>query len=226
MSLLLQRIPAAKKSEYLGEITKEEIAATLCSFNLFKVPDIDAVFTRDFDLYKKELMENLHKEFNAWRTDPSKIKTEMVSGKTLLFNKKKNTFTAPKDMRPITLLNSAYKLFTKIIANRILQATRRSKKWDNEQQCILKGRRGIVGVHMFSEATRVFVNRVARRSISIAYIDYEKAYDSVNPKALLSILEKIIGIISELEVVREFMGKWETRLYDPISDKCSEKNKI
>ena len=57
----------------------------------------------------------------------AKLKPKEVSGKTLLFNKKKNTFTTRKNMRLIILLNSTYKLFTKIIANRILQTTLRNK---------------------------------------------------------------------------------------------------
>ena len=44
----------------------------------------------------------------------------------------------------------------------------------------------------------MFVNRVARILIFIVYIDYEKAYDSVSHKALLSILKTPIDRIPEL----------------------------
>ena len=53
-------------------------------------------------------------------------------------------------------------------------------KWEKSQNYLFPNRNEVLDVHLESKATRFFINRIARRSMGVTYLDFTKAYDSVD----------------------------------------------
>ena len=89
---------------------------------------------------------------------------------------KKGDPTAPGNYRPITLLCSDYRLLTKVLATRLGKAL--STVISPEQCAFLPLRR--IGASIFFLRHLPHLMRVQRRSAVVAFLDFAKAYDTVD----------------------------------------------
>ena len=80
-----------------------------------------------------------------------------------------------KNYRPICLLSNMYKLFTKIITTRL------EKKLDENQPTTDH----IHAIHQLKEKCREY-----NIPMCVAFVDYEKAFDSVQTQAILPSLQE------------------------------------
>jgi hypothetical protein len=95
--------------------------------------------------------------------------------------------------RPISLLNCSYKIFTKVLTNRIGGVV--DRLIESNQAAFTKGRFILESVVITHEVLHSVYH--AKQRGFVLKLDYEKAYDKVNWFFLLDILEK-----------RGFEGKW------------------
>ena len=91
-----------------------------------------------------------------------------------------------KNYRPICLLPNMYKLFTKIITTRL------EKKLDENQPREQAGFRSkysttdhMHAIHQLKEKCREY-----NMPLCVAFVDYEKAFDSVHTQAILTPLQE------------------------------------
>ena len=88
--------------------------------------------------------------------------------------------------------------------------------WDRDQQALNKSRRGCLDAHLISEVAIKMCRKVLRKTLNIAYIDFQKAYDSVSHIGLLKILEKTVAgqVCLEkqrlLNTLKTLMTTWKT----------------
>lgn len=88
--------------------------------------------------------------------------------------------------RPISLLNCSYKIFTKVLTNRINRVADRIIS--SKQSAFIKRRyilESVVTAHEISHS----VHQLGDQDV-VLNLDYEKAYDKVNWEFLLEVLEK------------------------------------
>lgn len=81
-----------------------------------------------------------------------------------------------KQFRPICLLNVSFKIFTKLIAERL--ASKAQQLIDPCQTALIRGRYILDGVVMLHEIAHEM--RTKKKKGVILKIDFEKAYDSVH----------------------------------------------
>ena len=114
----------------------------------------------------------------------------LVMGRTVLIPKEGCQGKADQ-YRPITCLNTGYKLLTAVI-NTLLQAhVEEYTSIPAEQRALCKGRRGCLDALMIdSMVTHEAMLR--RRNLSVAWRDYQKAYDRV-PHGWLKLVLQLIG---------------------------------
>lgn len=119
-----------------------------------------------------------------WQTNTVPI--EMKKAYIILIPKKKDS-NLPQDMRPITLLNSMYKLLDKIITSR-LQTDLKNKEIMNEAQAGFTKSRSCPG-QIFTLNTIIDLRKKKNQPTFCAYLDLAKAFDSVNRKLLFETME-------------------------------------
>ena len=106
----------------------------------------------------------------------------------VIFFKKGNT----KDIKnyiPICLLSNMYKLFTKIITTRL------EKKLDENQPREPAGFRSKYSTTYHIHAINQLKEKCHEYNIPmcVAFVDYEKAFDSVQTQAILTLLQEQVG---------------------------------
>lgn len=101
-----------------------------------------------------------------------------------------------RDFRPISLIGSIYKLFSKVPSKRLKGVM--SKLVNSQQMTFLKGRQIMDVVFVANE---VVESRLKQNKPGITCkLDIEKAYDHVNWSYLFNLLEKMgFGICTEMD---------------------------
>ena len=121
--------------------------------------------------------------------------------------------TLPSNYRPITLLNTDYRLLAKVLANRCLVYV--SHLISREQCTFLKGRN--IGESIM--LLQLLPHQLAAEGHSgalVAFLDFRKAYDSVNREFLREVLLKI-------GVGHKFVA-WVMLLLSPSTTACAVLN--
>jgi hypothetical protein len=154
--------------------------------------------------------EVLAAQFQRLVTGEDDIPDFLATGITYM--KPKTTDTAqPKNYRPITCLPTLYKLMTSIITAKITEHLTAQNVLTVEQNGCRSGSRGtkeqlLVDMVVTSQAYH------EQRNISIGWIDYKKAFDSV-PHAWLVRCLKLYKVDSTLtDFLQVCMSRWSTVL--------------
>ncbi|CAD6199453.1 unnamed protein product [Caenorhabditis auriculariae] len=139
----------------------------------------------------------LAKHFSTYLKEAS-IPVQWKVSKTILIPKKGDVSDL-NNFRPISLLSVVYKLFTKVILNRL------EKKLDDFQPVSQAGfRRNFCCMDHIHTLTQVVErHREYKLPLAIAFVDYKKAFDSVEVNAILNslvsagIATKYVDLISD-----------------------------
>jgi exonuclease III len=95
--------------------------------------------------------------------------------------------TNPEQYRPITLLNTDYRVLAKVLANRLLRCM--GTLISPEQSAFVRGRHIGNGVMLLQLLPHVMA-RQRHAGAVVAFMDFKKAYDTVNRAFLLRILSE------------------------------------
>ncbi|MFH4978111.1 hypothetical protein AB6A40_004820 [Gnathostoma spinigerum] len=158
-----------------------------------KIPGKDDISVEVLYAGGYTLWRALAKQFTAYMAQ-CKVPSDWKSSKTILLYKKGDREDF-KNYRPICLLSTIYKLFTKIISNRL------SRTFDEQQPREQAGLRG-----GYSTIDNIFVlNHLLQKSIEhnlplcLVFVDYEKAFDSVETNAVFNALKQQDNYINVIE---------------------------
>ena len=175
--------------EHLNEINKfineKEIEIAIDSLNSDSAPGSDGLTADFYKILKKKKITDLYELFNNIFLKGKMPKTMRQAIVKLLY--KKNDHKNIKNWRTISLLNTDYKILSKIIVNRLIPI------FENHtlpQQCTgLPGRR-IENIHYNIQALLELANQ-KNENLAIMSIDFEKAFDKISHQFIFKIMEKL-----------------------------------
>ena len=140
----------------------------------------------------------------SWNEDPEGIPEWVTLGRTVLLPKTED-LSFEEEYRPITCLNTSYKLFTGMIGRYMRDHARRNEIWDEGQLGASEGVLGTVHQQLVDECIMDEV-REHKRDLAVAFCDYRKAYGKVHhdwmvmvydwmgvPKPLINKLRKLMS---------------------------------
>lgn len=145
----------------------------------------------------------------------------MKSGKTLpqrwitdgriVLVHKSGSRSDPSNFRPIACLNTCYKLVTGLIAAYLDQYVRERKILYNEQIALRGGVWGCTHAHILDQTLVADAQNQKQRPISVAWIDYAKAFDSVPHSYIRWILEVMQVPVQLRTFLNNIMIQWRVK---------------
>ena len=148
--------------------------------------------------------------FNQSLELPDEIPDWLTHGRTVLLPKTED-LSNERNYRPITCLNTCYKIFTGMIGNYMKEHAERNNIWDRIQLGTYSEVLGTVEQLIIDNAT-MDKARNQHRNLAVALYDYQKAYDMVRHDWMIRVSqwmgvpEKVVYVIVKL------MEGWKTRL--------------
>ncbi|XP_044755036.1 uncharacterized protein LOC123313989 [Coccinella septempunctata] len=190
-------------------ITRGDIAETVKRLRNWTAPGVDGICN-----YWWKAMSTAHNQLALHLQEiiqnPEKAPKYFTMGITYMLPKK-GDLTQPQNYRPITCLPSVYKILTSVIGFKISTHIRNNRILAWEQNGCKKKARGCKELLVIDNV----VTKQARRrlkNISMCWIDYQKAYDSVPHSWLVEIL-RIYKISPDIiHLWEHLMGTWRTTL--------------
>lgn len=191
------------------DVTEAEVKETLKKMKNYSAPGPDAI---NGFWWKKLGAVHAHiaRVFNEYARNPESIPNWVAEGRTVLIYKKGDP-TKPENYRPITCLNTIYKVFTSLLQQIILHRIEPVWKEIYEQRGTKKGMAG-VRENLIIDRSVCQDAIYFKRNLSMAWIDYRKAFDCTSHALIMEILErmkvnrKVLGVLAKLFTI------WKTRV--------------
>lgn len=177
--------------------------------------------------YKKfsSIHNHLHKFLNNFIQEPSILPKYITEGVTYMIPKDYTDFTNPAKYRPITCLQTLYKILTACISEIVYTHLDKYKILAEQQKGCRKASQGCKEQILIDS---VILSQVCKTKSDLftMYIDYQKAYDSVPHSWLIQVLEiyKIHPTI--ITFLKSTMTNWTTRLRLTTQHKVIDTNAI
>nr|ADI61818.1 endonuclease-reverse transcriptase [Bombyx mori] len=171
-------------TDELPDVSVDEIRLALRQLKNGKAPGDDGITTELLKAGGTPLLVELQKLFShvihRGRT-PKAWNNSIV----ILFFKKGDK-TLLKNYRPISLLNHIYKLFSRVITNRL------ARRFDEFQPPEQAGFRSGYGTIDHIHTVRQIIEKTTEynRPLCLAFVDYEKAFDSIETWSVLDSLRR------------------------------------
>lgn len=167
-----------------GKFTKSECKKALKEFGNQKSPGNDGLTAEFYKYFWEDLGDSLVNCFNE-AYDKGTLPCSQRQSVITLLDKNKDRLLL-KNWRPISLLNTDYKIVSKTLANRlteILPSVIRSN-----QAGYVKGRNISDNIRTVYDTMHIL--KAQNRSGILACVDFEKAFDSIEWNYLVRVLEK------------------------------------
>ena len=181
----------------------------LKEFGNFKSPGIDKL--QNFWLKK---LNSLHPKYvyalNKIKDGEEPTPEWLTTGQTKLLPKSEETHR-PNKYRPICCLSTTYKLLTGLIADAIYSHLDQGEYLENEQKGCIRKKLGTKDQLLINKTILEDAKR-RQRNLSMAWIDYQKAFDSV-PHSWINRCLELYKIEDGLRTfLRDQMTRWQTSI--------------
>lgn len=190
-------------------VSEEDIRATVRRLKNWASPGIDGIHNYWWKAFTntRKILANFI--CNIIR-NPRDLPSYLTHGITHMLPKK-GDLSQPKNYRPITCLPSAYKILTSIISFKLNNHLKLNNILAWEQNGCKQKVRGCKELLIIDNVITKQA-RQRQKNLSIAWIDYQKAYDSVPHSWLLEVL-RIYKINQQIiELLQCMMSSWRTTL--------------
>ena len=209
MSTIAQKIRAKVVDVQDLTITQEKMYSIVKSRKNLSAPGIDGIQNYWWKKLKGE-WKSLLKCFDRWVEQPDEVPQWLAQGRTVLLPKTEE-LDNEKNFRPITCLNTCYKIFIGMIGNYMKDHAVRNGIWDRSQLGTCSGVLGTVDQLIIDRAIMDEV-KGQQRNLAVAFYDYQKAYDMVRHDWMIRVYQWM-GVPEKLiEVVKKLMKGWKTKL--------------
>lgn len=167
-----------------GLFTKDELFAALKGLQTGKSPGSDGLSTEFYVCFWNDLGDSLLSVFNE-AFHIGSLADSQYEGLLRLIHKKDDR-RLPKNWRPISLLNTDYKLASKVITERLKKVM--SSIVHQDQTCGVVGRSIFSNLHLFRNVLDI-IDKTDEPGILVS-LDQEKALDRVDHDFMLRVLRK------------------------------------
>ncbi|KAK6734421.1 hypothetical protein RB195_017920 [Necator americanus] len=190
--------------QVIPEVLPFEIRHAIMSVRNRTAPDPDRIRPEHLKSLLPVLINTLVRLFTRYLSE-CKVPKQWKTSKTVLLYKKGD----PHDIgnyRPICLLSVIYKLFTRVILDRI------EKVLDEGQPCEQAGfRKGFSTIdHIHTVSKLIEVSREYKMPLCLTFIDLKKAFDSVETEAVVEALDNQGVPTQYIKVLRELYSNFTT----------------
>ncbi len=183
-------------TEDIPDISLYEIRMALKQLKNNKAPGEDGITSELLKAGGTPVLRVLQKLFNSVIFEGATPAAWSRSVVVLFFKKGDNTLL--KNYRPISLLSHAYKLFSRVITNRL---TRRFDDFQPPEQAgFWKGYSTIDHIHTLRQVIQK--TEEYNLPLCLAFVDYEKAFDSIETWAVLRSLQRCHIDFRYIEVLK------------------------
>ena len=191
------------------KVTEQDLQDVVKKRKNWSAPGIDGItnyWWKTLTAARKPLARAMQK----WVDDNTTIPQWIALGRTVLLPKAKD-LSSEEEYRPITCLNTSYKLFTGILAKFMKEHAEENDIWDRNQMGTCQDVLGTVDQLLIDNCIMEEV-RTHKRNLAVAYYDYRKAYDMVHHDWMLRVYEWM-GIPKAIcKVIEQLIKRWKTRL--------------
>ena len=190
-------------------ISLETVRKEVAKRKGWTAPIIDGI--KNFWCEKFETaQETLTKVFIGVKKGKNLIPAWLPSGRTVLLPKT-DDLSDKKNFRPITCLNTSYKILTGLIAKYMREHARSNTFWDEDQLGAVEGVLVMVDQLIIDSCIMEEVKQY-HRNLAVAFYDYKKAYNKVRHDWMLRVYQWI-GIPREIvQMILVLIEKWKTTL--------------
>lgn len=192
-----------------SNFTLGDIKEVMSKLHNWKAPGPDSIqnfWWKNID----SLHHLLATQINHILSDPADTPMFMTEGITYM-KAKTPDISKPQNFRPITCLTTIYKIITSLISNKINRHIEDNNLLTEEQKGCRRRTQGCKE-QLIIDGIVTKESKDKQRNVAIAWLDYQKAFDSVPHSYLLEVLEiyKVDRkIISFLQLC---MKSWRTKL--------------
>ena len=169
-----------------GLISTPELTESVKSLALHKSPGPDGLTLEFYLRFWQLLLPLLHRLYNSSYAEQSLPESLRTSVTRLIF-KKRGDIKDLKNWRPISLLNTDYKILSKALTLRLSRVL--SSLVDPDQTCSVPGRSITSNVTLLRDVLD-YIERTNEPGILVS-LDQEKAFDRVNHSFLFRLLEQL-----------------------------------
>ena len=190
-------------------ITSQDVNTGIGRMSNWKAPGPDGV--RGFWFKKFTALRPMLVEALASCLQNGDVPEWMTTGRTVLIQKDPAKGKIAGNYRPITCLPLMWKLLTGIFAGKIYEHLEDSGLLPEEQKGCRKKSRGTKDQLLIDKAV-LKEARLKKRCLSMAWVDYRKAYDMVPHLWILKVLN-LSKVAGNLEIfMKNSMASWQTNL--------------
>ena len=182
-----------------GILTDKELRIALSELNNGKMPGLDGLTTEFYKTFIDILIHELTQLTLSIEKESKFSETQRKASITTL--PKKGDLTLLENWRPLSILNTDYKIITKALANRLMYALPHIIYED--QTCNIKGR--IIQYNLSIIRDMITYANTTKDKLSIVSLDQMKAFDKLDWSFLNKILEKFnfgSGFIKWINIIQ------------------------
>ena len=169
-----------------GEFTDEELRVILKKLKYRKAPGPDETPTEYYKLLGRRGRQEILHIINQWCEGDDPLPQEITTARVVMIFKKGDAMKL-SNFRPISLLNTMYKILACMVHSRIAGAI---DKYVNNLQFGFRAERGTT--EAIAIARRIAdIGQATNEKVNMLLLDWEKAFDKVRHAALLKALKRM-----------------------------------
>ena len=185
-------------------ITDEVVSSAIDKLNIRKACGPDDIYPFMIKYGGKSVVRCLTKLFNKV-FDEGKFPKDWNTGTIIPISKVDITKVEPKNFRPICLLSIVGKLFERIINERLMELTELRQILPCYQNGFRKRKNTVLNLRQLQRI--IYEAFEGKNKVLAVFLDVKKAYDCVDRKRLLEIIE-YLGVKGKvLTWLKHFLGK-------------------
>lgn len=180
-----QPVTAEHNRELLRPITREEVTAAMKELPAGKAPGIDTIRAEFYQALWEDIEEDIF-NFVTESIEQAHLEETLNVSKIALLPKSEDR-SRIQNFRPISLLNTPYKIVAKILANRMKPLLH---NWILPSQTGFVPNRCILD-NIFLAFEAIQWTLESKQDLSMVLLDFEKAYDRVNWTFLRQVMTRM-----------------------------------